>query len=195
VRLPHWGATKYLSKNSSGVFVNGNVKVTTADVPASNGVIHIIDNVIVPPSKNLVQIAQENSDFSELVSLVLAADQAVLTALSTASAGGLTVFAPTNAAFQELYKTTPKATLLLPENKGLLTDVLLYHVVSGRVFSTDLPNVSGEVPTSNSAAKLTFDLSNGAKVKGKSSGNSNITAVNFLGTNGVIHVIDKVLMP
>ncbi len=187
------GSEIYLSKNSTGVFINGNVKVTTADVPGSNGVIHVIDNVIVPPSKNLVQIAQGDANFSELVSLVLGADASVLSALSSASASGLTVFAPTNAAFTELYKTTPKATLLA--NKTLLTNVLLYHVVPSRVFSTDLPNVSGEVGTANAAAKLTFDLMGGAKVKGKTSGNSNITGVNILATNGVIHVIDKVLLP
>ena len=189
------GSPIYLSKNSTGVFINGNSQVTTADVSASNGVIHVIDNVIVPPTKNLVEIAQANSSFTELVSLVLAADASVLTALSTASANGLTVFAPTNAAFTELYQAIPKATLLAPANKALLTSVLLYHVVPGRVFSSDLPNVSGEVGTANTAAKLTFDLMGGAKVKGKTSGNSNITAVNILGTNGIIHVIDKVLLP
>lgn len=185
----------YLSKNADGVFINGTIKVIQTDVTASNGVIHIIDNVIIPAKESLVTIAAGNKDFSELVSLVLKADPAVAKALTDASATGYTVFAPTNAAFTELYKTTPKATLLDPKNVKLLTDVLLYHVVPGRVFSTDLPNVSGEVPTANTAAKLTFDLAGGAKVKGKSSGNSTITAANILATNGVIHVIDKVLLP
>jgi uncharacterized surface protein with fasciclin (FAS1) repeats len=126
---------------------------------------------------------------------VLAADASVVSALSTASANGLTVFAPTNAAFTELYKTLPKATLLLPENKKTLTDVLLYHVVSQRVFSSDLPNVSGDVATALPTGKISFDLMGGAKVKGAKSGSSNITAVNILATNGVVHVIDKVLLP
>ncbi len=185
----------YLSKNADGVFINGTIKVIQTDVTASNGVIHIIDNVIIPAKESLVTIAAGNKDFSELVSLVLKADPAVAKALTDASATGFTVFAPTNAAFTELYKTTPKATLLDPKNVKLLTDVLLYHVVPGRVFSTDLPNVSGEVGTANPTAKLTFDLAGGAKVKGKSSGNSTITAANILATNGVIHVIDKVLLP
>lgn len=197
------GATKtvnsnndiYLSKNADGVFINGNIKVITPDINTSNGIIHVIDNVIVPPSKSLVEIAQGNADFSELVSLVLAADPAVATALSTASANGLTVFAPTNAAFTELYKTTPKATLLAPANRALLTSVLLYHVVPGRVFSTDLPNVSGEVATANPSGKVKFDLAGEPKVIGKTSGASKITAANILATNGVVHVIDKVLMP
>ncbi len=185
----------FLSKNADGVFINGNIKVIIADVPTSNGVIHVIDDVITAPTQSLVQIAQGNSNFSELVSLVLAADASVATALSNASANGLTVFAPTNAAFTELYKTTPKATLLLPANKTLLTNVLLYHVVPGRVFSPDLSNVSGEVGTANTNGKLTFNLMSGAKVVGKTSGASNITAVNVLATNGVLHIIDKVLMP
>jgi uncharacterized surface protein with fasciclin (FAS1) repeats len=185
----------YLSKNSNGVYINGNSKVIQADVSGANGIIHVIDNVIVPPSKSLVEIASGNPDFSELVSLVLAADAGVAKALSDASVAGLTVFAPTNAAFTELYKTLPKATLLQASNKALLTSVLLYHVVPGRVFSSDLPNVSGEVGSANGKDKLTFDLSSGAVVKGKMSGNSSITAVNILATNGVIHVINKVLLP
>ncbi len=185
----------YLSKNANGVYINGNSKVTQADVSGSNGIIHVIDNVIVPPSKSLVQIAAGIPDFSELVSLVLAADAGVAKALTDASATGLTVFAPTNAAFNELYKTLPKATLLMASNKALLTSVLLYHVVPGRVFSSDLPNVSGEVGSANGKDKLSFDLSSGAVVKGKASGSSTITAANVLATNGVIHVINKVLLP
>jgi uncharacterized surface protein with fasciclin (FAS1) repeats len=184
----------YLSKNADGVFINGNIKVVATDVSASNGVIHVIDNVIVPPTQSLVQIAQADTSFTELVSLVLAADPAVATALSSAG-NGLTVFAPTNAAFRELYKTTPKATLLQASNRALLTSVLLYHVVPGRVFSTDLPNVNGAVATANPDATVTFDLAGGAKVVGKTSGASSITAANILGTNGVVHVINKVLMP
>jgi uncharacterized surface protein with fasciclin (FAS1) repeats len=185
----------YLSKNATGIYINGVVKVSTADVAGSNGVIHIIDNVIVPPSKSLVEVASGNADFSELVSLVLKADAGVAKALTDASVAGLTVFAPTNAAFTELYKTLPKADLLKESNKALLTSVLLYHVVPGRVFSSDLPNVTGEVGSANGKDKLTFDLASGAVVKGKTSGNSKITATNILATNGVIHVIDKVLLP
>ncbi len=184
----------FLSVNPSGVFINGKIKVVSTDISASNGVIHVIDDVIIPPSKSLVEIAAGDANFSELVSLVLAADAGVAAALTNASANGLTVFAPTNAAFTELYKTTPKATLLAPANKKLLTDVLLYHVVPGRVFSSDLPNVKGDVATVNTA-KVSFDLTGSPKVNGKTSGKSGITATNILATNGVIHVIDKVLIP
>jgi uncharacterized surface protein with fasciclin (FAS1) repeats len=191
----------YLSKNSDGVFINGNIKVIATDVTASNGVIHVIDNVIIPPTRNIVTEAVEGPDkalFTELVDLVVAAG--LQTTLSTAAAKGYTVFAPTNTAFQELYKGNGTSKAALIANKGLLTRVLLYHVVPDRVFSTDLPNVgTAEVSTAGTATnagdKLTFDLAGGAKVKGGSSGNSNIIKANVLTTNGVIHAIDKVLIP
>lgn len=184
----------YLSVNNQGVFINGKIKVITTDLDASNGVIHVIDNVIVPPSKSLVEIALDDPNFSELVSLVQAADPAVVAALSNASENGLTVFAPTNAAFEKLYQITPKSTLTDPSNRALLTSVLLYHVVPGRVFSPDLLNIGAPVATAESTT-VAFDLNGGAKVVGKTSGNSNITAANILATNGVIHVIDTVLLP
>lgn len=187
----------YISKNAEGVFINGNIKVVSTEVLATNGVIHSIDNVITIPNKSLIDMAKADANFSELVTLVTAADPSVAAALTDASANGYTVFAPTNAAFTELYKdsTTTKAILLDPANKALLTSVLLYHVVPNRVFSTDLPNVTGEVQTANTAGKVSFDLAGGAKVKGTKSGTSNITSANKLATNGVLHTIDKVLMP
>jgi uncharacterized surface protein with fasciclin (FAS1) repeats len=191
----------YLSKNADGVFINGNIKVIATDVTASNGVIHVIDNVIVPPARNIVTEAVEGPDkalFTELVDLVVAAG--LQTTLATATAKGYTVFAPTNTAFQELYKGNGTSKAALIANKTLLTRVLLYHVVADRVFSTDLPNVgTAEVSTAgtqaNAGDKLTFDLAGGAKVKGGSSGNSNIIKANVMTTNGVIHAIDKVLIP
>jgi uncharacterized surface protein with fasciclin (FAS1) repeats len=187
----------YISKNADGVFINGNIKVTSTEVLATNGVIHSIDNVITVPKKSLIDLAKENSNFSDLVMFVMAADPSVKMALTDASANGYTVFAPTNAAFAELYKdsTMTKAKLLDPANKTMLTNVLLYHVVPNRVFSTDLPNVSGDLQTANTSGKVSFDLAGGAKVKGAKSGTSNITSANMLATNGVLHTIDKVLIP
>jgi uncharacterized surface protein with fasciclin (FAS1) repeats len=191
----------YLSKNADGVFINGNIKVIATDVTASNGVIHIIDNVIEVPKENIVGIATSDkykASFTELVDLVTAAGLGAT--LSAATAKGYTVFAPTNTAFQELYKGAGTSKAALIANKALLTRVLLYHVVPDRVFSTDLPNVGAtEVSTAGTATnagdKLTFDLAGGAKVKATGSGNSNIIITNVLATNGVIHAIDKVLLP
>ena len=191
----------YLSKNADGVFINGNIKVIATDITASNGVVHVIDNVIIPPTANIVDVATSpvnRANFTELVELVGLAGLG--STLSSATAKGYTVFAPTNTAFQELYRGvgTSKATLTAPANRGLLTRVLLYHVIRDRVFSTDLPNVgTAEVETASTTTtdRLTFDLAGGAKVKGKTSGNSNIITANILATNGVVHVIDKVLIP
>ena len=193
----------YLSKNADGVFINGKIKVIATDVAASNGVIHVIDNVIEVPKQNIVEIASSDANkgtFSELVELVGVAGLG--SALSAATAKGYTVLAPTNDAFKALYAGpgTSKAALIAPANRALLTRVLLYHVVEDRVFSTDLPNVGAtEVPTlgtkANAGDKLTFDLAGGPKVKATGSGNSTIIVTNVLATNGVIHAIDKVLLP
>ena len=187
----------YISKNAEGVFINGNIKVVATEVLATNGVIHSIDNVITIPKKSLVEVVKADPNFSDLVAFVTAADPSVATALTDASANGNTVFLPNNAAFATLYKdsTMTKAKLLDPSNKALLTNILLYHVVPSRVFSTDLPNVTGEVQTANATGKVSFDLAGGAKIKGTKSGVSNITTTNILATNGVMHVIDKVLIP
>ena len=121
--------------------MNGNSKVTTADIAATNGVVHIVDTVLLPPSnappmasKNIVKLAQGSAALSTLVSALQAGD--LVTALQ--GKGPFTVFAPTNAAFRKL----PKATLnrlLEPQNKEELVGILTYHVLSGSaVYSKDL---------------------------------------------------------
>jgi len=79
----------------------------------------------------------------------------------------LTVFAPTHAAFRQVYHTTPKSTLIA--NKALLTSVLLYLLIPSRVFFADLPNLNGSLATANTSRTLTFNLSGGTSVVGKSS--------------------------
>ncbi|TAF31607.1 MAG: fasciclin domain-containing protein [Cytophagales bacterium] len=175
----------YLSKNASGVFINGKIKVTTADVPTANGTIHIIDDVIMQPTQNIVQIAMANPNFKTLVSLVTQADLG-----ATLSGGAYTVFAPTDAAFTELFKTVDPATL----TKQQITNILLYHVLPGRVFSTDLVN-GASVQTALMTGKVTVDLSSGAGIKATAGAVSKVSSADILATNGVIHVIDKVLIP
>merc|ERR1712079_679467 len=114
-------------------------KVTAADNLASNGVAHIIDGVLLPPSgltgdlPNIVELAQSVDDLSTLVAAVVAGDLAE----TLSSPGPFTVFAPTNEAFGAL----PAGTLddlLKPENKATLVDILTYHVLPAQVLSTDL---------------------------------------------------------
>lgn len=165
----------------NGVTINNNTKVTTANVQADNGVIHVVDRVILPPS--VVNIAIDNPNFSILVSAVVKAGLA--DALS--GEGPFTVFAPTNAAFQALFQDLGVSGIedLSAEQ---LTPILLYHVVQGNVLSTDLSN--GEVSTLNESNKLTIDLSSGVKIN-----DSQVIAADIQGANGVVHVIDKVLLP
>lgn len=130
----------------------------------------------------VVDIAVANSDFSILVEAVTKAGLAG--ALS--SEGPFTVFAPTNDAFKALFKELGvKGVSDLTAEQ--LTPILTYHVVSGKVMSTDLSNTS--VATLN-GQKIKIDISNGVKIN-----ESKVTKADISGTNGVVHVIDRVLIP
>jgi transforming growth factor-beta-induced protein len=163
---------------SSGVKIN-DATVIAADVEASNGVIHVIDTVILPPG-SIVDIAAGNPDFSTLVTAAQAAGLVNFFNSSRLS----TVFAPNNAAFAKLPAGTLNA-LLQDTNK--LRQVLLYHVVSGRVRSTDLR--AGKVVTLQGAAAM-VDLSSGVKIN-----DATVIAADVEASNGVIHVIDRVILP
>jgi len=164
-----------------GVSINKNTKVTAADIAAKNGVIHVVDKVILPPS--VVNIALDNDNFSILVQAVVKAG--LVDALS--GTGPFTVFAPTNAAFTALF-----AQLGISGIDNLtaaqLIPILTYHVVSGNVLSTGLSN--GNVPTLNAGKSLNVNLSSGVKIN-----DSEVVAANIQGSNGVVHVINKVLLP
>jgi transforming growth factor-beta-induced protein len=164
-----------------GVSINKNTKVTTADVAAKNGVIHVVDKVILPPS--VVNIALDNDNFSILVQAVVKAG--LVDALS--GTGPFTVFAPTNAAFTALFAQLGISGIdnLTAEQ---LIPILTYHVVSGNVLSTGLSN--GNVPTLNAGKSLNVNLSSGVKIN-----DSEVVAANIQGSNGVVHVINKVLLP
>jgi len=165
----------------NGVNINANTSVTTADIEADNGVIHVVDHVILPPS--VVNIAIDNPNFSILVSAVVKAGLA--DALS--GAGPFTVFAPTNDAFEALFMELGVSGVEDLTTQQL-TPILLYHVVQGNVLSTDLAN--GEVGTLYESNTLQIDLTSGVKIN-----DSNVIAADIQGSNGVVHVIDKVLLP
>ncbi len=135
------------------------------------------------PNATVVEIAVGNPDFSILVEAVTKAGLAE--ALS--AEGPFTVFAPTNAAFESLFSQIGVSGIkdLTAEQ---LTPILTYHVVPGKVMSTDLSNTT--VGTLNEGNKLKIDLSDGVKIN-----DSNVVAADIEGKNGVIHVIDAVLMP
>lgn len=187
------GADAYVTSNSNGVFVNGT-PVIVADVKAANGVIHVIDNVLLPPAGNIVATAIANPDFSYLVAAVLRASQGntdVATLLS--GDGPLTVFAPTNAAFVKAGFDTIKE--IEDADPDFLTSILAYHVVPGRVFSSDLSNDMTVTMFAGGDTKIT--LNGGAKILGEGNGMEafNIIKTNIVTANGVIHVIEGVLLP
>ncbi|TWI81206.1 putative surface protein with fasciclin (FAS1) repeats [Lacibacter cauensis] len=186
------GADVFLTSNSNGVFINGS-PVIVADVKAANGVIHVIDNVLLPPAGNIVATAIANPDFSFLVAAVLRASQGTTNVAALLSGDGpLTVFAPTNDAFKKAgFNTLTDIGNAQPDD---LTPILAYHVVPGRVFSSDLTdNMSVNMFAGGST---TITLTGGPKIKGTKNAEAfNIIKTNIVTTNGVIHVIDGVLLP
>jgi len=161
-----------------------NAKVTKTDIACSNGVIHVIDTVIMPASKDIVETAAEAGSFSTLLAAAKAAG--LVDALK--GEGPLTVFAPTDEAFAKLGPDTI-AMLLKPENKQKLADVLKYHVVAGRVFA-DQAIKAGSAATLQ-GGKVTIT----SKMDTVMIDNAKVVSADLQTSNGVIHVIDTVIMP
>ena len=165
---------------SSGVKLNKNTSVTTADVDVKNGVIHVIDKVLLPPS--VVDQALANDSFSILVQAVVKAG--LVETLS--GSGPFTIFAPTNAAFESLFAALGISGIADLTAEQLIP-ILTYHVVSGNVLSTQLS--AGTVETLNGPISITLTPSPAINT------NSMIVATDVQASNGVIHVINKVLLP
>ena len=181
----------YITKNAGGVSINGAL-VTQADVNAANGVIHVIDAVILPPSQNIVELASGNENLTFLVAAVTRAGSGVVNALT--AAGPLTVFAPTNAAFQAA--GFPTIASIQAADPTTLASILTYHVVAARAFSTNLTNGAELTTVQGGKAKVTI-IGKAVSVlgNGNAASASNVSIANILATNGVVHVIDRVLLP
>lgn len=171
-----------IQANKAGVTVAG-AKVTVTDIECSNGIIHVIDTVMMPSTKNIVGTAIGAGSFKTLAAALGAADLAEV--LQTK--GPFTVFAPTDEAFAALPTGTVES-LLKPENRDQLVAILKYHVVAGRVYSDQLEK--GQVKTL-SGKSINVDLSD----RGAFINKSKVATADIDTTNGVIHVIDKVLLP
>ena len=187
------GAEVKIGVSGGKVTLNGNVNVTAVDVKASNGIIHVIDSVLLPPvggpapvagGRTIVDVATANGSFKTLLAVI---DAAGLTA-TLKSAGPFTVFAPNDHAFAVLPQEII-ASLLKPENKKALTDILTYHVTPGKLGAAQVL-ANAELSTVNGKkSKITLvngrPFINGAAIK--------ITDIET--SNGVIHVIDTVMLP
>lgn len=158
--------------------------VETVDIDCSNGVIHVIDSVILPSDKNLVETAAEAEKFKTLLTAAKAAGLADV----LANKGPFTVFAPTDDAFAKLPEGTI-ASLLKPENKEKLAEILKYHVVSGRVYSEDALAAKKAKTLQGKPVKISAKKGVAKVNKAK------LLATDIDASNGVIHVIDTVIMP
>lgn len=187
------GAPFYVSLDPDGnVWINGNTQVVTTDIEADNGIIHVLDYVITAPTQSIAEIAvgyttAETPEFTQLVGALTRAN--LVDAVSGGVDDNLTVFAPTDAAFEALYEALEVDGY---EDIPLetLTNVLTYHVVPARAFSQDLRE-GAMLPTLLEGEELTVNL---ADLQINESGLVP-ALLNVHATNGVIHVIDEVLVP
>jgi uncharacterized surface protein with fasciclin (FAS1) repeats len=170
--------------NAGKVMVDG-ANVVATDVACSNGVIHVIDTVILPVDGTIVDVAAKNGSFNTLVAAVKAAG--LVETLS--GKGPFTVLAPTDAAFAKLPAGTLEM-LLKPENKKQLVDILTYHVVPGVAAYSDQVVKMSQVPTVL-GTPITVTVTEG-KVR---LNDSNVVATDVEASNGVIHVVDTVILP
>ncbi|MGB0802701.1 MAG: fasciclin domain-containing protein, partial [Candidatus Poseidoniaceae archaeon] len=159
----------------------GTATVTTADVQSSNGIIHVIDQVLMPP-QDIPATASLTGIHNSLVSAVLQAD--LLPTLE--GPGPFTVFAPTDQAFAEA--GIDLAALDNPQGKAILEDILLYHVVSEELLSTNITDCMTSVAANGQL--VAFSVQPNVMIN-----DANITLTDVISSNGIIHVIDKVLTP
>jgi len=180
------GQTVEVTINADGVFIN-NAQVIVADITATNGVVHVIDAVLLPPAPQPTTTVVDvivNSDVHNTLEAAVVAAGLVETLSGT---GPFTVFAPTDAAFAALPAGTVET--LLADPTGALTQILLYHVVGAQALSTDLTNGQTVVTLQGQAVTVTINAD------GVFINNAQVTVADIVTSNGVIHVIDAVLVP
>jgi uncharacterized surface protein with fasciclin (FAS1) repeats len=184
---------------SGGILTDENgrtANIVATDIKADNGIIHVIDRVVLPvlptPEKTIVDVALEanaqTGEFSILIAALQAADPSVLQTLS--GKGQFTVFAPTDAAFVALLGELGLTANELLSQKDLVTQVLLYHVANGRLDSTAVL-ASDKIKTLEGG----FLYQSGGVLTDENGRTANIVTVDIMASNGIIHVIDRVVLP
>lgn len=163
--------------------VNSSALVAT-DIECRNGVIHVIDEVLIPASKTIPEVAVEAGVFNTLVAAAGAADLVGV----LGSKGPFTVFAPTDEAFAKLPAGTVES-LLKPENKQQLVDILKYHVISGRVYDEDAVKAESANTLLGKSIEISFSA------EGLKANEATVVSKNVEASNGVIHIVDSVLLP
>jgi uncharacterized surface protein with fasciclin (FAS1) repeats len=172
----------FITSVGSGVTINGNSSVTTADLFASNGVIHAIDQVLIPDALGTItENAQKRYFLTELVNALIATD--LIGTVSNPNSQ-LTVFAPNNDAFEAF------AVIAADLTTEELADILLYHVIDTRLLSGNLQEQ--QTVTTLNGQEITINVQSGIV---SVNGQATVTSVDNDGINGVIHVINNVLIP
>jgi transforming growth factor-beta-induced protein len=179
------GKSVTIKVDMGNVYIN-DAKVILTDIETSNGVIHVIDTVLLPPADlaDIVDTAVADGRFTTLVAAVQAAG--LVDTLK--GAGPFTVFAPTDEAFAKLPAGTVES-LLKPENLEQLKNILLYHVVAGKVMAADVIMLQKAATVLGPSVKIMVD---GSMVK---INDAQVLITDIETSNGVIHVIDTVLLP
>jgi transforming growth factor-beta-induced protein len=183
------GSAVNISVKDGNVFLNETVQVIITDIVTINGVIHVIDTVLLPPAKlaDIVDTAVADGRFTTLVAAVQAAG--LVDTLK--GAGPFTVFAPTDEAFAKLPAGTVE-NLLKPENLETLKNILLYHVVAGKVMAADVVTLDGKTADTVAGSAVNISVKDGKVFLNE---NVQVIITDIETTNGVIHVIDTVLLP
>jgi len=164
-------------------------RITETDLPASNAVIHTIDNVLLPSDKNIVELALARPDLSILAEAVVAADL-----VETLSAPGpLTVFAPDNHAFTALLSEVGLTKEQLFADKALLRKVLTYHVMAGQMFRAQY--AFGEPVATVQGSTLIIDDGFPIRVTDARGRVAHIDSIDTIVTNGVVHILSRVILP
>jgi transforming growth factor-beta-induced protein len=182
------GTKLKVSFMNDGKIMIGDALITSSDVVASNGVIHMIGKVILPAQSSPIAEYKDIVDIASESAKTLAAAVTAAGLVETLKGSGpFTVFAPTDAAFAAIQSDVDK--LLKPENKTKLSKILTFHVVSGKIMAADLKD--GQMVSTVEGGKLKVSIMDGkVMING-----ANVTMIDIEASNGVIHVIDKVLMP
>ncbi len=177
---------------TNGVTLNNSATPTATDISTTNGIVHKIDAVMLPP--NVVGLALNNPAFSTLVAALTDTRHTTDFVGILSGAGPFTVFAPTNDAFQELLDSNDDWNSLADIDIDLLATVLSYHVVNGANVQSD-ELTDGQQITAFSNGTLTVDLSDGVNIGTSSDQSVPVIVPNVQSTNGVVHGISSVLLP
>ncbi len=188
------GKPAYVTVNGAGeVLING-VRIITPDRRADNGTIHVVERVLQPISRNLVEELKVHPDLAFALAAAERAAEAnnTLRDIFTSSNSQYTFFAPNNQAFKD--RGFPSPGSLSAANPSYLANILLNHIVQGRLLSNNFPG--GDLATAAAGKSIKIDSNGGLKVTANGTGGktANVGQTNILATNGVIHVIDRLLV-